>query len=170
MAESNWTRKLEAIVKPVTIIIAFLALLLFFFAKESKAEVQIEVGAGFLSGEFSQGGALLLTEKFGDGKYLLGMGYVSEQEVTDRSEDFYEVRENLFFMAQRRVCQRWLCLGIGAAHFNNTNRALGSKLTAALSVEVVKNNWSINLRHFSNAGSAVPNMGQDMLTIGYAFK
>lgn len=168
---TNWTRKLEAVVKPVAIIAVFLGVLTFGFYKEAKADVQLEVGAGFLSGEFSQGGALVLSERFGpNGRYALGMGYISEQEVTDRSEDFYEVRENLFVFAQRRVCQRWMCLGIGAAHFNGTNRALGSKFTAALSVELEKGNWSLNLRHFSNAGSAPPNMGQDMLTVGYAFR
>lgn len=166
----NWTRKLESILRPVYLIAAFVILLMVFFAKESKAEVQIEVGAGFLSGEFSQGGALLLTENFVDGKYLLGMGVISKQEVTDRAGDLYDLEENLFVMAQRRVCQRWVCLGIGAAHFNATNRALGSKFTAALSIELVKDNWSLSLRHFSNAGSARPNMGQDLLTLGYAFK
>lgn len=166
----NLWRTLEGIAKPVGLILAFLLLLLFFFYKEAHADVQIEVGAGLLSGEFSQGGALVLDERFVDGKYALGIGYISEQEVTDRAGDLYEVRENLFVFAQRRVCQRWLCLGIGAAHFNGTNRALGSKLTAALSIEAVRGNWSLNIRHFSNAGSSPPNMGQDMLTLGYAFK
>lgn len=166
----NWTRKLEAIFKPVYLVAAFLIVLLLFFAAESRADVQVEFGAGFLSGEFSQGGALILSERFGDNKYTLGLGYISEQEVTDRSGDFYEVRENLMVFAQRRVCQRWLCLGIGAAYFNGINRALGSEFTAAISIEAWKGSWSLNVRHFSNAGSSVPNMGQDLLTVGYAFQ
>lgn len=148
-------------------------MLLFGFSQESHAsDVTVELGAGFLSGEFSKGGALLVNQRWKSGRYSVGIGYISEQEVTDRSNTFYEVRENLFIQAQRRTClfNDKLCLGIGVAHFNNTNRALGSKFTAGVHVEgQINENLSLNIRHYSNAGSATPNMGQDMITIGWSF-
>lgn len=45
----------------------------------------------------------------------------------------------------------------------------GKNLTWALSLGVGSNHWSFRLRHYSNAGSGSPNLGQDMLTVGYAF-
>ena len=180
MADTNLTRTIEKYFRPVLLVLAFLGLLMFAFAKEARGEVTTELGAGFLSGEVSKGAALILTERWGgpyDNRYSVGMGYISEQEVTDRSGDFYEVRENLWVQAQRRVpfpvkgcpIDCW-GLGIGVAYFNGTNRALGSNLTAALSVEFRPNErLSVNIRHYSNAGSATPNMGQDMLSVGYTF-
>ena len=175
---TNLTRKLEKLVKPAYLVGLFVVLLLIGFCHEAKAEVTAEAGAGFLSGEFSKGAALLVTERWGGpngSRYALGMGIISSQEVTDRAGDLYKPRTNLFVFAQRRVsfgsCE-WGCfsLGIGPAYFNSTNRALGSNFTAALSIEYrFTPKWSINIRHFSNAGSASPNMGQDMLTIGYTF-
>jgi hypothetical protein len=60
-------------------------------------------------------------------------------------------------------------IGIGAAYFQNTNRALGKNLTWSLSLGFGGEHWSVRFRHFSNAGSGSPNLGQDLLTIGYEF-
>lgn len=174
---SNFTRKLEALIKPAILVGIFLLLLGVGFCQEARGEVTVEVGAPMLSGEYSKGGVLLLTERYVDGRYAVGFGYISRQEVTDRGENFHEVDENLFIFVQRRVsfdirgCSHdCISLGIGPTYFNATNRALGSKFAAALSVEFrPSERWSVNFRHFSNAGSAHPNMGQDMLTLGYTF-
>ena len=164
----------------LAIIALFMGLLLFAFCKEPRAEVTAEVGMGFLSSQLSRGGSFLLTERWGGqygNAYSLGIGFVSEQEVTDSSQDFYRLRENLYIQAQRRVAfpikgcpiDCW-GLGIGVAYFNDTNRALGSHFTIAMSVEFRPNErMSVNIRHYSNAGSSSPNMGQDMLTLGYTF-
>lgn len=177
---SNLTRKLEKLVKPALIIGAFILLYLLGLSSEAHAEVTIEAGAGLLSGQLSGGETLIITERWGGpykSRYAIGMGYVAEQHVITRSRNRYEPKENLFVFAQRRVsfnlkgCE-WDCisLGLGVGYFNNTNRALGSKFNAALSVEFrPTDRWSLNIRHFSNAGSASPNMGQDMITIGYTF-
>ena len=157
-------------------------LLLFAWAlyNEANAEVTAEVGAGFLSSQYSKGGTVIVTERWGGpygSRYAIGMGYISEQQVLTRRRNFYEIRENLFVFAQRRAsfhlkgCE-WDCIsiGLGVAYFNDTNRALGSNFNAALSIEFrPTDRWSLNIRHFSNAGSAVPNMGSDMITFGYTF-
>lgn len=153
---------------------AFLVLLIVAFCREAEADVTLEVGAPFLSGEYSKGAGLLLSED--NGKYRWGMGYISEQEVLpsweeDNGRPKVDLRENLFIHGQRivRLTDK-IDFGLGAAYFNSTNRALGSKFTASLSVTYeLSPHASINLRHWSNAGSATPNMGQDLITFGWSF-
>jgi hypothetical protein len=181
LSESNLTRKFEKIFKPAVLVGVFLALLLVGFCREARGEVTAEIGAPMLSGEYSKGVSLIITERWGgpyNSRYSVGMGYISEQEVTDRGENFHELRENLFIMAQRRVsfpikgCPKHDCisLGLGPAYFNAITRWNGSRFVASLSIEFrPTEHWSVNFRHFSNAGSATPNMGQDMLTVGYTF-
>lgn len=166
---SNRWRDFEAKIKPLYIILFFLALILFAAHKEAKAEITVEVGPTFLSGEFADGGLLALTETFG--KYSVGVGYVSKQEVTDRSGTFYELDENAFVQAYRNFnVYRGFNLGLGATYFNATNRALGSNFAFSCLVNwQITDNLSLNFRHYSNAGSATPNMGQDALTIGWTF-
>ena len=163
-------RKFEELVKPWMLVVVFVLLLLFGFYKEANAEVSVELGATFLSGEFSDGGGLLLSETFDD-KWRIGMGFTSEQVVTDRSNDTYHVRNNLFVHGQRLVpITRNLDFGIGVGYFNATTRWNGSHFVASLSMEYSLNDkWSLNYRHWSNAGSASPNMGQDLFSVGYKF-
>ena len=168
MSEENWTRKLEKIIQPWMIVVIFVLVLLFGFYKEATADVTVEVGSGILSGQFSKGAVLSINERFGN--YIIGMGYIAKQEVTPRTEPQTPVDENLFVHGQRMVKLWDVDLGLGVAYFNSTNRALGSKFTASLSLEYNFNeHWDIKFRHFSNAGSAAPNMGQDMLLVGYTF-
>ena len=174
---NNWIRKIEEKFKPWMMIVVFIILLVIGFANEAKADVdktgvQIELGGGFLSGQYSKAGAIAVQQRF-DNKFSIGMGYISEQWVIPRREPKTWVQENLWVQAQRHVGLQvggnW-DFGIGIAYFNSTNRALGSHFTAALSLEYNFNRkWNVKLRHFSNAGSARPNMGQDMLMIGYRF-
>ena len=167
-------------IKPVYLIGLLLLLFIFGAYKEAKAEITVEAGAGFLSGQYSQGQALIFTERWGGPygtRYAIGMGYITKQEVIPRTEPLTQVRENLFVQAQRRVsfnikgCKHdCISIGIGVAYFNATNRALGSNFTAAVSIELrPTEHWSFNIRHWSNAGSSPPNMGQDMITMGYSF-
>ena len=148
----------------VWVVIAFIIALIFFFYKEANA-VEIEAGPGFLSGEYSEGGAVIINESVG--KWDIGGGYFSKQTCHCRYPD--DLKENIFFHGQRIVEYKKWELGIGAAYFQNTNRALGKNLTWSLSVGFGGEHWSVRIRHFSNAGSGSPNLGQDLLTIGYAF-
>ncbi len=157
-------------IKPVYYVGLFLLVMLFGFCREAKAdEVSVEIGPTFLSAEFAKGGTLILSERFD--KYSVGMGVVSKQTVIDSSGDKYTPRQNLFVQAQRHVnITDSIDMGIGLAYFNATHRALGSNFTAALSLTYeVTDSFSIRYRHWSNAGSASPNMGQDAITIVYHF-
>lgn len=166
----NAWRKFEEVVKPWMIVVAFVLLLLLGFCREAKADVTVELGPTFLSGEYSKSGAILIREDF-DNHYSLALGFMGEQEVTDRSGNTYHPGVNLFVQGQRqvRLGQHWE-LGLGVAHFNATHRGLSSHFNAALSVGWEKGPWSFHFRHWSNAGSSRPNMGQDLFTLGYTFQ
>ena len=169
--------------KPVYLVLLFLFILFYLFARESKAEVQLELGPTNLSGNWA-GGALLLSERFG--KYDFGIGYISEQTVSLRAFDLkspdckritdgfnrcdFEIRENIFIQAQRIVKYKRCEMGIGPAWFQNTSRVSGKQLNFSLMIGCNLSEKSfIRIRHWSNAGSATPNLGQDLLTIGWRF-
>ena len=151
------------------LVLVFLALLFFFFSRESEA-AEIEIGPTSLSGDFAEGGALLLTER--EGKWSFGGGYVSKQfvQTCPRPDCAFDIEENIFFQVQRVVDYKKWEMGIGPAYFQNTNRALGKNLTWGLSLGYRGERFSIRLRHYSNAGSGTPNLGQDMITVGYDFE
>jgi len=142
----------------------FLLITIFFFYKEAKS-AEFEVGPALLSGEYSEGGVLMITERMG--KWSIGGGYISEQYC--HCSHSTDLKENIFFQGQRIVDYKRFELGIGAAYFQNTNRALGKNLTWSLSLGFGGEHWSVRVRHWSNAGSGTPNLGQDVLTIGYSF-
>lgn len=170
MSDNLW-RKIERIIKPLYIIIAFLMLLALGLSREASAETGVEVAGGFLSGSFSRGGALYLNERFHK-KYSVAMGYISEQWVTPRKEPRTYVRPNLCFQAMRHVgVTENFELGLGPAYCTATNRALGSNVSAALEMRYYLGARGYAfLRHYSNAGSKPPNMGQDIIGLGFRFK
>ena len=156
--------------KPAYIIAAFLALLCLAFCHESRAEVSIEAGAVFMSGDYAQGGTLILAERFG--RYEVHIGYVSETfvQTCGRPDCAFDNRENIFVGAQRIVGWDRFKLGIGTAYWQNTNRALGAEFTFSLLVEYrLSDSLTLRVRHASNAGSATPNLGVDSLTLAYGF-
>lgn len=150
------------------IVLVFLLILGFFFYSEANA-AEFEIGPAVLSGEYSDGGALIFSERIG--KFAIGGGYVSEQFVNTcgRPDCAFDIRENILFQVQRIVKWKNAEIGIGPAYFQNTNRALGKNLTWSLSLGYVGEHWAVRIRHYSNAGSGAPNMGQDMVTLGYSF-
>ena len=164
---SNFIRDLEEKIKPWMIIVVFLVLLIMGLTKEARADTSLSIGPVFASGKFAQGGAVALTESFG--KYEASLGYISEQTIVPRSGRVYETRPNAFLQLVRNVqVSNKFTLGIGVAGFNGTNRALGSHANFALHVRYrFSPRVSCEVRHWSNAGSATPNMGQDAITCSY---
>ena len=137
------------------------------------ADFQVEFGPTHLSTDWADGSMIVVNERWD--KWLVGMGHISKQKVLPRWEKRHgypevEIDRNLFFHGQRLLKWRKFELGIGAAFFQNTNRALGKNITVSSSLSYHFNNdFSINYRHFSNAGSGTPNMGQDAITLGWTF-
>lgn len=147
-----------------SMVLVFLVVLCFFAYQRANA-LELELGPGFLSGEYSEGGTLMLTDSVGN--WDIGGGVVSKQHCHCRSPE--DLEDNIFFQAQHIIEYKRAEIGIGAAYFQNTNRALGKNLTWSLSIGFGGEHWSIRARHFSNAGSGSPNLGQDFLTFGYEF-
>ena len=170
MSKDNFIRKLEKVIKPIYIIGLFILVLLIGFCREAKADVSIEVGAGFLSGQHSEGISLILTEHF-DNKYSVAIGYISEQWVEPRTEPRTFVREQVFIQGYRNVnIGKGFSLAVGIGYFNGTNRVIGSRYQFTLRAQYAfAQHWSVNVQHNSNAGSQRPNMGQDQITVGYRF-
>ena len=109
---SNRWRDFEAKVRPLYLVLAFIVC--FMAASKCEAEMRYEIGGGFLSGEFSGGASLMFSEKFSN-NWNVGMGYIAEQEVTDRSGTTYDVRENLWASAWKSVHWKQMEMGLGVA-------------------------------------------------------
>lgn len=157
--------------RPVYLVALFLAVLLLAFCHESKAEVSIEAGPVFMSGDYAKGGALILSERF-YGKYEVHLGYVSETfvQTCERPDCAFDNRENLFAGVQRVAGWERFKLGIGVDYFQNQNRALGCRFTAGLLLEWrLTDHVSARVRHNSNAGSCTPNLGLDYIGLAYGF-
>ena len=146
------------------IVLAFIVALALAFCHEAKS-AEFEGGPTILSGEYSEGGLLMITERIGP--WSIGGGATSPQRCHCNWPA--DLDTNIFFQGQRIVDYKKVELGIGAAYWQNTNRALGKNLTWSLSVGYGGEHWSVRIRHWSNAGSGKPNLGQDVLTIGYQF-
>jgi hypothetical protein len=128
------------------------------------SDTKIEAGPGVLSRDFSHGYGVILTEIW-EGKYAVSLGVFSDQEF-----NHVHVDENMFVMAHRLFTYKRLQLGFGVTLWENTNRALGQRFTFQEQIGVsFYKNWDINYRHWSNGGTAKPNAGQNILSIGYTF-
>lgn len=60
-------------------------------------------------------------------------------------------------------------VGVGVAYLQNTDEYNGSNANFTLSLACRYKALRATLRHFSNAGTKMPNRGRDMLYISYAF-
>ncbi len=162
--------------KPIYLILLFLFALFYLFAREAKAQVHVEIGATNISGDWV-GGAIVLSERFG--KYDVGIGYVSEQDIhvtcgphlPATSKCDFDIRANIFVHAQRIVKYKRCEMGIGPAYFQNTSRVFGKGFNFGLMLGCsVTDKLSIRIRHWSNSGSASPNLGQDLLSVAWTFQ
>ena len=153
-------------IEGVYIVALALLIMLLVFTCEDADAIEFEAGPGLLSGEYSEGGALIFSGEFAN-RWHLGGGYVSKQ--TCHCNQPADLRENIFFEVQRRAQWRAVQIGIGPAYWQNTNRALGKNLTWSLMLGLKFDRLSVRFRHYSNAGSGTPNLGQDMVTIGWRF-
>ena len=160
-------------------IIAFIVLLA--LTSRAEAETEFEYGATFVHGKYSDGSAIFFSETW-DGKYLIGLGLIGDQEGTWTFwrpvslghevpiKEVVTMGSNMLVHAQRLVTYKKVTLGLGVAKWQHTNKLIGDELGFSLSIRVrLGNNIGLSYRHFSNGGTATPNTGQDILLIGYRF-
>jgi len=165
-------------------IFALIALAVLFWANRSEADevTRLEIGPTVLSGQYSDGVAVMVSEIFND-RYLIGFGLIGQQTGKFNEGDV-QVGNNIMLQAQFLVqgpdkwaWARQIELGLGLAYFQETNRVFGRNLTFSLSLGYEKpDRWwrwlpdHYTYRHYSNAGSGSPNAGQDLLFMfGYDF-
>ena len=175
---SNWLHPSNNKAPAIYFVGLFVVALLFFFSCESKAETRFDWGATFAGGKYTNGSAVFLSEVWQD-KYLIGLGLVGDQHRIFNTWGIepgkavpvkITVKSNMMVQAQRLVTYKRVTLGVGVAHWQHTSRILGDEFTFALSLSYrLGDSWDLRYRHFSNAGTASPNAGQDLLLIGYRF-
>ena len=150
-----------------------LTLVLLLFAFNVSAETRLEVGPTFLSDDYAEGQMAVLTERVG--KWDFSYIYVTEQDAWPGWEKRHgygpaHLERNSAIHIQRIWKWKKAEFGFGVARWANTSRALGHKTTYPLMIGWNFNkHLSLRIRHYSNAGSATPNLGQDAITIGWTF-
>lgn len=149
--------------KTAWLILAFIIGLVFMFANEAEASTQMWVApeSQFIAGKHTPGTALMISEKFGSGKYEASVMLNVNTEADDN---------NASVTVQRVVRYKKFQMGIGASYWHNQTRAWNSNTTFALSLRWNFNDrWSVQEMHWSTGSSSSRNGGLDMLMIGYSF-
>lgn len=149
----------------VVAIAIFPLLILIAFATECRgAELSFEAGRAVIHGETP---ALALSLGFADRQsrtdftYACGILLIGENGPNANQ-----------LAAQCQVIDgfRRLDLGLGAVYLQNTDQWNGSHLNFSLLARYrFTDRWSLAWRHFSNAGTKYPNIGRDMVLVGYRF-
>ena len=157
--------------KAVYLILGFLALFFsyLFFAPEADG-AELELGPTY-TGEFNGGFGLVFSERFAD-KYDIGVSLISEQswEAVNIGNN-----GNVWAAYVAKKPENWW--GILPSEFavgpnvwiKNQSPINGCNLGYMLNMKWRIHNFSVGVRHWSNAGACSPNRGQDLLTFGYSF-
>lgn len=158
---------------PKSAVVIIVLVILLFAAYKQASATEMELGATYASG-FNNGAGLVLSERVASGKVELGLALIGEQDY-DKENIRLANNGNAFasFVAERPATW-WPILPsevhIGAAYWIKTNRFIGDELGYQLALKWrVTESISINIRHWSNAGTVKPNRGQDLLTVGWRF-
>ena len=99
-----------------------------------------------------------------DADYRLGVTLIGESTFANKPQPnqaafFAEVVDGY------KKCE----VGVGVAYLQNVDQYNGSKPNFTLSAACRFGKWRATVRHFSNAGTKMPNRGRDMLYISRAF-
>lgn len=158
----------------VIVITLFLLAILISFATTCRSEaLSFEAGRAFIHGETP---VMALAVKF-TGPSHADAGFV-ESHLLDTDYEFglVLVGENgpnpNQIGAQAQIVDGFgkLDLGLGGVYLQNTDQWNGSHLNFSLMARYrFTDHWSLNYRHWSNAGTKAPNIGRDMLLVGWRF-
>lgn len=156
--------------KVVYLLLAFVSLFLayLFFADDAEA-AEFEVGATYTS-EFNGGAAIVLSERFG--KFDVGLTLISDQ-----SWEQVHIGNNGNVWAQYVAVKpdkfwNWLPeeIAIGPSiWYKHESPIADCHPGYTLSLKKRFGDFSVAIRHWSNAGICDVNRGQDALTFGWRF-
>lgn len=160
--------------KVVLLVLAFLLLFLAYLKWGPSADAaEFEAGPTFTS-EFNGGLGIILKERFLD-KYDVGVTLLSEQTWDDGSKYVGNNGNVWAAYVAKRPMDWWIIfpdeMAIGPSVWIKKQSPInGCEMGYMLNLKYrVGDNFSIGVRHWSNAGICKPNRGQDLLTIGYKF-
>jgi hypothetical protein len=128
------------------------------------AETLVEAGPAFMFRRPGTGVAAVWTERIGH--WDLGMMFVSPQHLHG-----LKLNANAGLRLARNVRCGRAELGLGLGYWMHSSHAFGHRqvfeLTAGwhLTPQV-----ALRFRHYSNAGQATPNVGQNMVTASWSFQ
>lgn len=61
-------------------------------------------------------------------------------------------------------------IGLGFMYLDHSDEFNGSRLNFSLLARLrVTDHWLVSMRHFSNAGATKPNIGRNIISVGYSF-
>ena len=131
-------------------------IMLLFICCVAKSETVVEIGPNFVLGHHSESVTLLLQKRW-QGKYAIGLGYITPQCIDNREyqvECEWDISQQLIIGAERRFSWRKWSFGIGLYYVDGMNRVSSSHLNARSSLEfAVTQRFSIKLSHLSNGGT-----------------
>lgn len=161
--------------KPTTwMILAFIVLILWMFSKEAEAtETGFEIAPGtmFVAGDRYNGGYLAMDNRFGDGKWAVGLGLTTTWTCPDANDcNRGEAPNNQFVYGQRIVEYKKFEMGLGISYWHNQTPSWSSHTPFALHIGWnFTDHVAVKWRHYSTAGSSGRNGGLDLLTFGWNF-
>jgi len=136
-------------------------------------DIHFEVGGANASYEWTGGHYARLSARFGGDKWALGMAHVGEQDFNtcEPWNCYVRAGRQLFVDVTRYVKIGYGELGVGPALAQNQNRITPAHLNFHVSLGLRYKRLTLTIHHYSNAGTSPSgyNMGQDALTVGWAF-
>ena len=137
----------------------------------SADDIHFEVGAANASYQWTDTHYARISARFGDDKWSLGMAHVGEQDFNTCEPWNCPVftGRQLLVDVTRYVKWKRLEFGVGPAIAQNRNRVTPAHLNFHVSLGLRYKRATLTIHHYSNAGTARYNMGQDALTVGWAF-
>ena len=145
-----------------TVIVALLVL----FAIESRGEdLYFDAGSAIIRGETPTIGFNIVWHEKGPLRtdYELGMNMIGDSEFRGHNSNQFVVHGMLVDGYKQ------FNLGLGLAYFNVPSNYNCQFSTSLLARWRFNDHWHIQHHHFSSGGSCKPNVGRDLLTVGYKF-
>lgn len=147
--------------------------LLAFTSVVNADDIHFEVGAANASYQWTDAHYARISARFGNDKWALGMAHVGEQDFNTCEPwtcRVYAYRQ-LFLDVTRYVRWKYIEFGVGPAIGQHMTRITPAHLNFHLSLGLRYKRATLTIHHYSNAGTSPTgfNMGQDALTLGWAF-
>ena len=156
------------------LIAAFLVLMFWMFHQEAEAETRVELSAGatYVGGNRYDSEALILTDRFDNGKYEVGVLLQLRLDCANGADcrRGEAERPNQALIIKRVVHRGNFEMSFGMSYWHNESPAWDSHTPFVLGMGYrFFDDFFINYTHFSTGGSSANNGGLDFISLGYSF-